>query len=67
MSLNQDCTVFAIALHLALVILVSVPLMRENLRGLKENFKLKIRRLEACSLECLKIHFNEEGSDAAGK
>jgi len=23
-------------------------------------------QIEACSLECLKIHFNEEGSDAAG-
>jgi hypothetical protein len=37
--------VLQIAQLLALVIFVSVSLIREHLRGLKENFKHKIRTL----------------------
>ena len=43
---------FIIAQLLALVIFVSVSLVRENLRGLREKFKYKIRTLDENTLPC---------------
>ena len=52
-------TRFSIAQLLAVVIFVSVSLIRENLRGLRENLKHKIRTLELSRIPEAQVAFDK--------